>query len=70
MPVMIPGSAIGSTSTNEIASRPKNRKRCTPKAAAVPSTSAIVVASAAALSDSFSASAHVPLCSAGENHFV
>ena len=28
MPVMIPGSAIGSTSRNEIASRPKKRKRC------------------------------------------
>ena len=27
MPVMIPGSAIGSTNRNEIASRPKNRKR-------------------------------------------
>ena len=27
IPVMIPGSASGSTSRNEIASRPKNRKR-------------------------------------------
>ena len=27
MPVMIPGSAIGSTSRNETASRPKNRNR-------------------------------------------
>ena len=29
MPVMIPGSASGSTSRNEIASRPKNLKRWT-----------------------------------------
>ncbi len=28
MPVMIPGSAIGSTKRNETASRPKKRKRC------------------------------------------
>ena len=28
IPVMIPGSAIGSTSRNETASRPKKRKRC------------------------------------------
>ena len=44
MPVTIPGSAIGSTSRNEIVSRPKKRKRETPKAAIEPSTSAIPVA--------------------------
>ena len=33
MPVMIPGSASGRTSRNEIASRPKKRKRWTANAA-------------------------------------
>ena len=70
MPVMIPGSAIGSTSRNEIASRPKKRKRWTPNAAAEPSTSAISVASAAAFSESQSACCMSPLWIAGENHFV
>ena len=41
MPVMIPGSAIGRTSRNETASRPKKRKRATANAATEPSTSAI-----------------------------
>ena len=59
MPVMIPGSAIGSTSRNETASRPKKRKRCTPNDAAVPSTSATAVASAAAFSDSHERLLHV-----------
>jgi hypothetical protein len=44
MPVTIPGRAIGSTSRNEIVSRPKKRKRATPKAAIEPSASAIPVA--------------------------
>ena len=70
MPVMIPGSAIGSTSRNEIDSRPKNRKRCTPNAAAEPSTSAISVASAAAFSESNNACCMSPLWMVGENHFV
>ena len=70
MPVMIPGSAIGSTSRNETASRPKKRKRCTPNDAAEPSTSAIAVASAAALSESQSACCMSPLWIAGPNHFV
>src|SRR3954453_23079071 len=70
MPVMIPGSAIGSTSTNEISSRPKKRKRWTPKDASVPSASAMKVASAAALSDSQSACCMSGLWIAVENHFV
>ena len=41
IPVMIPGSAIGSTNTNEIVSRPKNLKRWIANAAAAPSIIAI-----------------------------
>ncbi len=70
MPVMIPGSAIGRTNRNEIAFRPKNRARCRPNAAAVPSTSAIAVASAPAFSDRITACCISPLWIAGPNHFV
>src|ERR1700755_1887903 len=70
IPVMIPGSAIGRTSRNEIASRPKKRKRCTPNDARVPRTSAMNVASTAAFNDSQSASCMSPLWIAGPNHFV
>ena len=52
MPVMIPGSASGSTSSSDTASRPKKRKRCTPNAAAEPSPSATAVASRPAFTDS------------------
>src|ERR671931_1400597 len=52
MPVMSPGSASGSTTTNETASRPKKRKRCTAKAAAEPSSRARAVAASPALTDS------------------
>src|SRR5579884_4432064 len=70
IPVTMPGSAIGSTSRNEIVSRPKNRNRCTPNDASVPSTSAIAVAYAAAFSESQSAFCMSPLWIAGPNHFV
>src|SRR5215208_3634659 len=70
IPVMIPGSAIGSTSRNETVSRPKNRKRWTPNAAIDPSTSATTVATAPALSESHSASCIAPLWIAGPNHLV
>ena len=52
---MMPGRAIGSTRNSEIASRPKNRNRCTPKAAAEPSTSASNVAARPAFTESQSA---------------
>src|SRR3954454_1619011 len=70
MPVRIPGSAIGSTSRNETASRPKKRKRCTANAAAEPSRIAIPVASSAALTDSQSASRISWLCQVWLNHLV
>ncbi len=70
MPVMIPGSAIGSTSRNEIDSRPKKRKRCTPNDAIDPRMSATTVASTPALSESQSAVCMSALWIAGENHFV
>src|SRR5258705_7158564 len=70
MPVMMPGSAIGSTSNSEIDSRPKKRKRCSAKAAVVPRISASVVATAAAFSDRPNAWRISALCQVLENHFV
>src|SRR5947208_14765414 len=70
IPVTTPGRAIGRTSRNVIASRPKNRKRLTAAAAAVPSTSATVVARTAAFSDSTKASRASWSCQAELNHFV
>src|SRR5215218_2998391 len=70
MPVMIPGSASGSTSRNEIVSRPKKRKRWTAKAANEPSTIAIVVEINAARTLSHSASRICSLWNVEENHFV
>src|SRR3954447_22642519 len=70
MPVMIPGSASGSTSSSETDSRPKKRKRCRPNAAAVPSSSATVVATNAALSESQNAWRISWLCHVLENHLV
>src|SRR5438093_7968946 len=69
-PVMTPGSAIGRTRRNVIASRPKKRNRLTAAAAVVPSTSATSVAKAAAFSDRTSASRASVLCHAVPNHFV
>ena len=48
IPVITPGNAIGRISTKEIVSRPKNWKRLTASAAAVPRIRAMVVAPAAA----------------------
>src|SRR4051795_647435 len=70
MPVMIPGSAIGSTSTRDTASRPKKRKRCTANAAIDPSSSEIAVEISAARTDSQKASRASWLWNVEENHFV
>ncbi len=70
MPVMIPGSAIGSTSRNDTDSRPKKRNRCTPNDAIEPSTSAIAVARAPAFNDSQRACRSSGLWIAGENQRV
>src|SRR2546421_10750155 len=70
IPVMIPGSAIGRTTRNDTASRPKKRKRLTPKAAAEPSRIAIVVATSPARTDSQSASRMPWSLKVFENHFV
>src|SRR4051794_28293424 len=70
MPVMIPGSAIGSTSSSEIDWLPKKRKRCRPNAANEPSSSAIVVATRPAFSDSANACRISSLCQVLENHLV
>jgi hypothetical protein len=70
IPVMIPGSAIGRTSTNETASRPKKRKRCTANAAADPRTTAIAVARSAARTESHSAWRMSSSLNADENHRV
>src|SRR5438105_7533548 len=70
IPVMIPGSAIGRTSRNETASRPKKRKRWTAKAAALPRRSAMIVAAVAALIESTKAARASVLCHVDANHFV
>src|SRR5947209_19459449 len=70
IPVMIPGSAIGNTSTNDTTSRPKKRSRCTPNAASDPSSIAIAVLISPALSDSHSACRIESLFQVEENHFV
>src|SRR5712691_979354 len=70
IPVTTPGSAIGRTSRNVIASWPKKRKRLTAVAAAVPSTSAIAVAMPAAFNDRTSALRASWFCQAVWNHFV
>ena len=59
---MIPGSASGRTSRNEIVSRPKKRKRATAAEAIVPSTSAIPVVVSATLIDSQNAARASALC--------
>ena len=69
-PVMIPGSAIGSTKRNEIESRPKKRERARPKAASEPRTRAIAVASTAAFNESPRAARTSSSCQASEIHFV
>src|SRR6202007_647281 len=70
IPVMIPGSAIGSTRNREIVSRPKKRKRCTANAAIDPSSVAIPVASRPARTDSHSAWRTSALWQVEENHLV
>ncbi len=69
-PVMIPGSASGRMTRNEIVSRPKKRERDTASAASVPRTSAIAVAPSAAFTERSSASRTSGLCQATPNHFV
>jgi len=56
IPVMMPGRAIGSITSSDTASRPKNRDRDTAAAHSVPSTSAIKVEIEATCTDSFNAS--------------
>src|SRR5436309_11447314 len=70
IPVMIPGSAIGSTSRNDTDSRPKKRKRAIANAAAEPSTSALAVASSAARTESQIASRTSWACHATPNQCV
>src|SRR6267378_2543763 len=70
IPVMIPGSAIGSTSRSDTASRPKKRKRCTANAAIDPSSIATAVEINPARTDSHSAWRISALCHVEENHRV
>lgn len=67
MPVTMPGSAIGRTTTNEMASRPKNRCRATAKAISVPSTRAMAVAPRPAFTETQSA-ARAPSFSQATDH--
>ena len=52
IPVMMPGSASGSTSRNEMASRPKNANVCSAYATAEPSSKASAVAISPTRTDS------------------
>ena len=70
IPVMMPGSASGRTSSSDMASRPKNRNRCTPNAAAEPSSSAITVANTAGLERQPNAARTCGSCQATENHLM
>src|SRR5579862_8265661 len=70
MPVMIPGSASGSTSSSDTPSRPKKRKRCTPNAASEPSTSATQVENRPAFKDRSNAERTCWSCQATDSHLV
>jgi hypothetical protein len=70
MPVMIPGSAIGSSKRNDTDSRPKKRKRWIAKAAIDPRPSAIPVAINPTRTDSQSDERTSESCHATENQCV
>src|SRR5689334_22006311 len=70
MPVMIPGSAIGSTTKSEITSRPKNFEPDTAAAQSVPSMMASAVEIAATSTDSSSASHRSDRSAATANHLM
>ena len=70
MPVTMPGSAIGRTNRNEIASRPKNAKRWIASAASVPSTIATSVAATPIWSDRTIASTRSLFAKATANQSV
>src|SRR5215472_3652008 len=67
IPVMIPGSAIGSTSRNEMASRPKKRNLYKAKATAEPSSIAKTVATSPTRTDSKNALRTCGSCQATAN---
>src|SRR5919202_3369173 len=67
IPVMIPGSAIGSRSRNDTDSRPKKRKRWIANAAIEPRTSENPVATTPTFSESSSDERTSELCHASEN---
>src|ERR671934_588714 len=67
IPVMIPGSAIGSSSRNDTVSRPKKRKRWIANDAADPSSIATAVAASPTFTESHSELRTSPLCQATLN---
>src|SRR5690348_6048225 len=67
IPVMMPGSASGSTSRNEMASRPKKANLCSAYAVAEPSSTASAVATRPTRSDSRNALRTWGSCQATEN---
>src|ERR1041385_5575380 len=69
-PVMIPGSASGSTNSRLTTSRPKNWERCTANAAHEPSTRAIAVAPSAAWTESQSEDLTFSSFQVAPNHLV
>ena len=66
--VTIPGNAIGSTSANEIVSRPKKRARAIANDAREPSTSAMIVAKIPMRNELATGCRRAWLCSAFVNH--
>src|SRR5688500_4685213 len=68
IPVMIPGSAMGSTTSSDTVSRPKHRDRATAAAQSVPSTRATSVEIAATRKDSPSAAQMSGRSQAAPNH--
>jgi hypothetical protein len=67
IPVMMPGSASGSTSRNEMASRPKNLNVCSAYATAEPSSRASAVATSPTRTDSRNALRTWESCQATPN---
>ncbi len=70
MPVTTPGRAIGKMMSSDTASRPKNWKRCSARAAIVPRTSAMTVAMAATSRDTMIAERAPSDCTASDHHCV
>jgi hypothetical protein len=70
MPVTTPGRAMGRMISRETVSRPKKRNRCSARAAIVPSTSAMAVATSATSTETTMAFRAPSLSQAATHHCV